>query len=60
MEMIEIEGSIDQFSLIEAIDLITASYRDRHRKGHMIEIFLDQDEFFATQVQVGRRCLVDP
>ncbi|KAK4017354.1 hypothetical protein OUZ56_032301 [Daphnia magna] len=50
MEMIEIEGSIDQFSLIEVIELITAGYRDRDRdrKGHMIEIFLDQDEFCAT------------
>ncbi len=24
------------------------SYRDRDRKGHMIEIFLDQDEFCVT------------
>ena len=46
MEMIEIEVSIDQFSLIDAIELITAGYR--HQKGHMIEIFLDQDEFCAT------------
>jgi hypothetical protein len=29
MEMIEIEVSIDQFSLIDAIELITAGYRDR-------------------------------
>ena len=48
MEMIVIERSIDQFTLIEAIELITASYRDLDRKGTMIEIFLDQDEFFAT------------
>ena len=50
MEMIEIEVSIDQFSLIDAIELITAGYRDRDqdRKGHLIEIFLDQDEFCAT------------
>jgi hypothetical protein len=46
LEMIEIKGSIDQFSLIEKIELITAGYR--HQKGHMIEIFLDQDEFCAT------------
>jgi hypothetical protein len=45
---IEIEVSIDQFSLIDAIELITAGYRDRDRKGHLIEIFLDQDEFCAT------------
>ncbi len=33
MEMIEIEVSIDQFSLIDAIELITAGYRDRDWKG---------------------------
>ena len=48
MEMIEIEVSIDQFSLIGAIELITAGYRDRDRNGHLIEIFLDQDEFCAN------------
>ena len=50
MEMMEIEVSIDQFPLIDAIELITAGYRDRarDRKGHLIEIFLDQDEFCAT------------
>ena len=50
MEMIEIEVSIDQFSLIDAIELITAGYRDQDqdRKGHLIEIFLDQDKFCAT------------
>jgi hypothetical protein len=51
MEMIEIEVWIDQFSLIDAIELITAGYRDRDRKGHLIEIFLDQDEFCATYVE---------
>ena len=46
----EIEVSIDQFPLIDAIELITADYRDRYRdrKGRLIEIFLDQDEFCAT------------
>ena len=50
MEMMEIEVSIDQFPLIDAIELITAGYRDRYRdrKGRLIEIFLDQDEFCAT------------
>jgi hypothetical protein len=50
MEMIEIEVSIDQFPLIDAIELITAVYRDRDRdrKGPLIEIFLDKDEFCAT------------
>jgi hypothetical protein len=50
MEMMEIEVSIDQFPLIDAIELITAVYRDRDRdrKGPLIEIFLDKDEFCAT------------